>query len=303
MEPSGNLVIYSGSGVPVWHTGTSSSPDNYLKLSNGGAILYRKDGSTILNLKGFVSPPIASPAPAPSPAGSDVLGSGKNLGIGASIQSQNGRYVLKYQSDGNLVLYGGSSPVWSSGTNGPGGAGFVGMLTTGDLIIFDSFYRPIWSSNTNENSGAYLRVEDTGQIKIYSSGGSEKWTSSQSTATASAPTGVLDISGSSILSSGETMGVENPILSPDGWYSLRFQSDGNLVLYNKGNPVGDSKTYNSGIGGRVIMQPDGNLVLYSSSGTPLWNSKTFGNPGAYLRIDGGAAIYSNSGVVIKRLGF
>ena len=49
----------------------------------------------------------------------NTLNSGDHLNPGQSITSSNGRYILMYQNDGNLVLYiNGGSALWSSQTNG-----------------------------------------------------------------------------------------------------------------------------------------------------------------------------------------
>jgi hypothetical protein len=87
------------------------------------------------------------------------------------------------------------------------------------------------------------------------------------------------------------------IVSPDGRYELRMQSDGNMVLYYRlSSPyhaLWQSNTHGSGADG-AIMQSDGNLVIYRS-GAPLWHSNTHGHPNATLvmQTDGNAVIYHN----------
>ncbi len=72
--------------------------------------------------------------------------------------------------------------------------------------------------------------------------------------------------------------------SPGGVYTLIMQGDGNLVEYSpSGQAVWNSATYGNP-GAYAIMQGDGNLVVYSSNGHALWNSQTYGNPGAFLTI-------------------
>ena len=56
-----------------------------------------------------------------------------------------------------------------------------------------------------------------------------------------------------------------------------MQADGNLVLYNHGNPLWATTT--SGAGNHATMQSDGNLVVYNGA-TPLWQSGTGGQCGA-----------------------
>jgi hypothetical protein len=90
---------------------------------------------------------------------------------------------------------------------------------------------------------------------------------------------------------------------------LHMQTDGNLVLYhgpkegtaisgwgNNGQVVWNTKTYGNP-GAYAVMQDDGNLVVYSTSGRALWSSGTFGHPDAVLVLqwDGNLVIYAPTG--------
>jgi len=48
------------------------------------------------------------------------------------------------------------------------------------------------------------------------------------------------------------------------------------------------------------MQTDGNLVLYATSGQVLFNTRTWGNPGAVLALqdDGNLVVYDAAGAVL-----
>lgn len=96
-----------------------------------------------------------------------------------------------------------------------------------------------------------------------------------------------------------------------GATSVRLQDDRNLVFFGAaGEVVADAATYRSGFvdygeallpgdvvpgegGTRLLMQLDGNLVLYRGT-TPLWDSRTAGNPGAgaVMQLDGNFVVYS-----------
>lgn len=93
------------------------------------------------------------------------------------------------------------------------------------------------------------------------------------------------------LSSGNAIGVNEYLLSPDSQTILRLQSNGRLDLISSFINTWSSQTSGSVRG--LYMQTDGNLVLYSSSGQPIWNSGTQGNPGAYLALqtDGNLVLY------------
>jgi surface antigen len=107
------------------------------------------------------------------------------------------------------------------------------------------------------------------------------------------------------LTDGATMTAGQYLQSPNGQYTLRMQSDGNLVEYNAaGAPLWDPPPP-SGLlghaGDSAVLQSDGNFVVYPSSGPApgdaLWASFTQGSPGDTLNLqnDGNLVIYSASG--------
>ncbi|MCW2528475.1 MAG: putative S-layer domain protein, partial [Pseudonocardiales bacterium] len=62
--------------------------------------------------------------------------------------------------------------------------------------------------------------------------------------------------------------------------------------------LGSGQSLTSAEGGySLVLQTDGNLVLYTSAGGALWQTGTYGNPGAYLRSqgDGNLVLYATSG--------
>ena len=62
------------------------------------------------------------------------------------------------------------------------------------------------------------------------------------------------------------------LTSQNGSYTMRTQSDGNLVMYDAaGKPRWATGTTGRGTGPyKTVMQTDGNLVLYDSKGAALW---------------------------------
>ncbi len=96
----------------------------------------------------------------------------------------------------------------------------------------------------------------------------------------------------STLTAGERLYPDSEIRSPSGNYALRYQRDGNLVLYGPHGVVWATDT--DGYGGlHCEMQPDGNFVVYHANGAEPWESNTAGIPGAELRVqdDGFVVIY------------
>ena len=88
------------------------------------------------------------------------------------------------------------------------------------------------------------------------------------------------------------------IVSPDQYYSLIMQKDGNLVAYY--NPIGHA-VWATGTNGKpvteCVMQSDGNLVLYEENHHAVWASGTNGKtntPCLRMQNDGNVVIYKNS---------
>lgn len=98
------------------------------------------------------------------------------LGSGQSITSTNGRYRLVYQGDGNLVLYDGNKPLWSSKTSG-NSVGVCVMQGDGNFVMYNAEGQPVWSSNTWNNPGSKLVVQNDGNMVIYDSNDKPVWSS------------------------------------------------------------------------------------------------------------------------------
>jgi hypothetical protein len=102
------------------------------------------------------------------------------------------------------------------------------------------------------------------------------------------------------------------ITSANGLYTLVFQSDGNLVLYENGSTnalwASGTNISNGGIGpgsGPCIMQEDGDLVIYGTLPQPIgfgqvFSTGTGGHPGSRLVVqnDGNVVIYTPDGTAL-----
>ncbi|MDM0069168.1 hypothetical protein [Variovorax sp. J31P207] len=103
-------------------------------------------------------------------ASAGILAPNTALLPGQAISSDNGRYVLVMQGDGNLVYYRTSdwTPRWNSQTQSPGA--FAPMQGDGNLVVYDANGVPLWASQTSGNPGAYLAAQDDGNLVIYGGG-------------------------------------------------------------------------------------------------------------------------------------
>ena len=130
---------------------------------------------------------------------------------------------------------------------------------------------------------------------VFSASGRELWTTS--TAPANGSTTQPNPSLAGTLLSGQS------VASPDGRFSLSYQSDGNLVINGPGGALWGSGT-NGTTTSRVVMQSDGNLVIYNGSNQAIWSTGTGGNANAklYLRDTGRLDLVSSSGQQLWTMG-
>ncbi len=104
---------------------------------------------------------------------------GEILSEGEWLTSENGRYRLELQHDGNLVLSDirGPTVLWETGTAGESQRTLI-MQHTGDLVIFKMPFGPFqlpWQARTHGWPGAFLTVQDDGNITVGYADGHVLW--------------------------------------------------------------------------------------------------------------------------------
>jgi len=77
-----------------------------------------------------------------------------------------------------------------------------------------------------------------------------------------------------IIPEGTVLVKNHHYFSPNGKFSLCYQTDGNLVVYKHLRLKNIVPLWNSGryFSGRCIFQKDGNLVIYYDNGKAVWNA-------------------------------
>ena len=192
MQRDGNLVGYGPNGV-LWSTGTRGA-DNTLQISSHGELVIHDENDTevwiadseavadsatledngVLTVRDVNDRPLwDSQTALPGSA----LYSPNLLSADGLLRSDDGRYRVVMQGDGNVVVYGPAGAVWSSGTSGTGSslrfgtdgvlqivagdgavtwtavpaAGGVGpfhlvMQSDGNIVAYDLHDRAVWSS-------------------------------------------------------------------------------------------------------------------------------------------------------------
>jgi polyhydroxybutyrate depolymerase len=112
---------------------------------------------------------------------SDRLWNGQELERGQYLQSDNNRYRLSFQNDGNLVLRDRhtGAVLWASGTNGQRADRLV-MQGDANLVIYSEGYwgwkswwrwgwiepKAIWASHTVGGGESRLELSDAGRLSI-----------------------------------------------------------------------------------------------------------------------------------------
>jgi hypothetical protein len=173
MQSDGNLVLYAPGGHPVWSTGTFGQNCGASQCfadfqADGNFVVY--NGPTPLWTSRTAGNPGAVLVLAPqSPQlqiinanqavlWTDVSFSAGNFTLFQGATVNFGSFSLVMQSDGNLVLYSQTGPVWSTGTSGQncGAAGCATVFQSdGNLVVYN-VSTPLWSSGTYGNPGASL---------------------------------------------------------------------------------------------------------------------------------------------------
>lgn len=97
--------------------------------------------------------------------GSDTLNAGQVLYAGQSLASNNGRYRLSMQTDGNLVIYNPYGPIWASNT-WRSDANQLVMQTDGNLVLYGPG-GPRWASNTWRSPANRVIMQDDGNLVMY----------------------------------------------------------------------------------------------------------------------------------------
>lgn len=92
------------------------------------------------------------------------------------LASDNGKFRLYMQGDGNLVLrdWATRDSMWSAGTHGKGGIR-IKLQSDGNLVMRNSSGSAVWSSKTSRSGAVRLVMQDDGNLVLYTSSGRPVW--------------------------------------------------------------------------------------------------------------------------------
>ncbi len=181
MQKNGSLAQHPGGyDLLLWSTQTDGNNGAYAILQNDGVLaIVNQDNQIIWQSVTPTKKEGAMPVE-PTPTNVTVVNNrlvaDQELLPTNFITSVNGKYKLIQQEDGNLVIYQGNRPTWSTGTNGRKTQRCV-MQKDGNLVLYDIFKDAVWASNTNGNEYAYLILQDDGELVIFNRDNQVIWSS------------------------------------------------------------------------------------------------------------------------------
>lgn len=165
MKPNGQLTVYAPQGNVLWVSDNYEGPCSTLSMQNDGNLVIYDAGGTArwgtLSASIGSSYQLLSAPPSPAPAGI-----GQSLMPGQQLVSADGRFVLQFQNNGNLVIMFGQTVLWSLGLNLTSPASASMQFSDGNFVI-SSTSGPVWSAGTNGHPGDYLVMQTDGDLVIY----------------------------------------------------------------------------------------------------------------------------------------
>lgn len=295
LQGDGNLVLVSDDGTVQHDFGTQGTGATSLRLQDDrNLVLFDASGRVAADL---------------STQRVEVLQVGGSLLSGDSLATGDGSSNLLMQTDGNLVLYRGGIPLWSSGTQGDVGAGAI-LQADGNLVVYSSadtgrrtlfstgavldptpvYYVSPYLAVEDRELSVWLAFEDAAAAAVWGS----SWTSDRvlpgdeldpgdrRTSRNGRCTLVMQeddnlveyCNGRAVFATGS-----QPTDVPFGYSTAVMQADGNFVVYADSYVIGEPVVagWNTGIGtpgSAMIVQDDGNIVVQAPDGTRTWSRLT-----------------------------
>jgi len=206
-------------------------------------------------------PVLALAAPAKT---NSTLSANKVMRTNDMLVSNNGKYRMIVQSDGNVVVYLGKKPVYSTGTFGHGKTHLL-LGPKGNLVIRNAKGKDIWASKTKGKGVSKLVLSDKGTLILYTPKNRVIWTSKAGLTTPPVDKNAFYLP----FPKGKSYRINQ---SPGGSAShssgnSRFAIDfgmptGTVVVATKAGTVRDAKWTSGGGGYGVLVDHGGNLCSF-----------------------------------------
>lgn len=158
MQSDGNLVLYAGSAA-LWQSQTRT------QSTGANRLVVQDDGNVVV-----YSPTNVAQWHSGTRENWSALKPGEQLRPGESITAADGSFRLLFQADDrNLVVYDRTNrAVWEARTRNLGGD-LVRMQTDGNLVVYRGS-TALWQSGTSNNPGAAVTMQADGNLVVYRNG-------------------------------------------------------------------------------------------------------------------------------------
>lgn len=111
-----------------------------------------------------------------------ILQADQYLEVGQYLRSRNGKYILSYESTGELVLRReGVEILWR--TNNPGPIWRTYMQSDGNFVVYSAPGQPLWAANNNggkwgpQYGGSIIDMQDDANLVVYAPNREVLWAS------------------------------------------------------------------------------------------------------------------------------
>ncbi|MGE5453447.1 MAG: immunoglobulin-like domain-containing protein [Acidobacteriota bacterium] len=105
----------------------------------------------------------------------DALLTNQSLYADQALTSSDGRYALRLQGDGNLVLRNsGGTALWASGTYGKSGQRLT-MQGDGNLVLYTQAGAAVWSTGTSGSKAVKVTMQTDGNLVMRTSTSTAVW--------------------------------------------------------------------------------------------------------------------------------
>ncbi|KAL0919699.1 hypothetical protein M5K25_011813 [Dendrobium thyrsiflorum] len=212
----------------------------------------------------------------------DILNTGDSLVLGGCAMTMT--------TDCDLVLSISGRSIWDSNTSGKGDSQCQLKLDNdGQLVIFSGVGDIVWTSSyQGPNSNYVLEFDGECDVGIRNlNGGQTVWST--------CPT-IVCIHHNSAMYSGDILFTSDSLGL--GYCGFTMQGDCNLVLYVRGGHVWATNTYGRGDHCQVELTRNGQLVISNNIGAPpVWTSSFQGEDDNYvlkLQGDGNVVILNSN---------
>jgi hypothetical protein len=190
-----------------------------------------------------------------------ALKSGEKLEGGQEVESANGRFTLRMQTDGNLVFLDDKGKVLFHTGTAPNEGAVATMQGDGNFTVTKNG-KALFHTGT-QGSGVNMHVQNDGNLTVRTPDGKVLWA-------------LNDVNQAKAeLRTGQTLKGGEERKSFNGKNTLRMQLDGNVVLTNAAGKVLWHTGTAPNAGAVATMQGDGNFTV-TKNGKALFHTGTQG---------------------------